>query len=401
MSEIDRYETLFGPMFHYMDDEVIGRSLQRYGQWALDEIALIADIMRREPPGDFLDIGANVGAHTVGVATLFPATEVFAFEANPRTFQLLCANITANGLRNVRALGHLVGEVSCMTRTVSSFADAGRNLGAVGFQTVPIETKSGELMLQVAIDDVHPPAGRVAFVKADVEGMEAKALRGARALLERWTPAIYFENGAQADSGPLFDDLAALGYETFWHINFPFDDRNYGGDPQNVFGGSVEIGTLCLHRASHSLAEIAAHLAPTARPIDSAAWERCVALNARLRDELRASLHGNDRAAWLRGELLRRRAGGPDETQTGGAPHEGATDDRAMPSFAEIRRATLLDIPGNALRPLLEPYVAAAPLDEAAYLRRYPDVAEAVATRRIDSAREHYVRAGYFEGREG
>jgi FkbM family methyltransferase len=398
MSEIDRYETLFGPMFHYMDDEVIGRSLQRYGQWALDEIALIADIMRREPRGDFLDVGANVGAHTIGVATLFPAACVFAFEANPRTFQLLCTNITANGLTNVTALNYLVGDASCMTRTVTSFADAGRNLGAIGFQTVPVETASGQLMLQIAIDDVHPPAGRVAFVKADVEGMEAKALRGAHALLERWTPAIYFENGAQADSGPLFDDLATLGYETFWHINFPFDADNFGGDPQNVFGGSVEIGTLCVHRDSDSLAEIAAHLAPTARPIDSAAWHRCVALNARLRDALRATLRSNDRAAWLRGELLRRRATGADEAQV--AP-DRVPPDKAMPSYAEIRRATLLDIPSSALRPLLQPYVAVAPLDEAAYLRRYPDVAEAVATRRINSAREHYVSAGYFEGREG
>jgi hypothetical protein len=84
VSTIDRYETLFGPMFHYADDEVIGRSLRRYGQWAIDEIALIAHIMRKEPKGDFIDLGANVGAHTIGIATLFPEIEVFSFEANPR-----------------------------------------------------------------------------------------------------------------------------------------------------------------------------------------------------------------------------------------------------------------------------------------------------------------------------
>jgi hypothetical protein len=162
-----------------------------------------------------------------------------------------------------------------------------------------------------------------------------------------------------------------------------------------VFGGSVEIGTLCMHRDSATVAEVRASLTETSRPIDEHAWHQCVALNARLREALRASLRCADRAAWLRSELLDRRTGGQDAASM---PDEPAVV-RAMPSFAEIRRATLLDIPGNALRPLLTPYITAAPLDEVAYLQRYPDVAEAVATQSIESAREHYVIAGYFEGR--
>ena len=42
MSDLWRYETAFGSMFHQADDEVIGKSLEMYGQWAMDEIALFA-----------------------------------------------------------------------------------------------------------------------------------------------------------------------------------------------------------------------------------------------------------------------------------------------------------------------------------------------------------------------
>jgi FkbM family methyltransferase len=392
MSEIDRYETLFGPMFHYADDEVIGRSLRQYGQWAIDEIALIAHVMRSEPSGDFIDLGANVGTHTIGIATLFPAIEVFAFEANPRTHQLLCTNATANGLTNASLFNYLIGDVSAISRVVTNMADIGKNLGAVGFQVVPVEMRAGQLLLQVSLDNIYPAYRSAAFVKIDVGGMELKALRGARATLERSSPAIYFENGVRADAGPLFDDLATLGYETFWHINFPFDEQNFRGDTVNVFGGSVEIGTLCVHRGSPMAAEMRSSLTATSRPIDEHAWYQCVALNARLRESLRASFRRNDRAAWLRSELLERRPAAP--------PNVVAPDAaRPMPSFAEIRRATLLDIPGDLLRPLLHPYIAAAPLNEEAYLQRYPDVAEAVATQRFKSALEHYVIAGYFEGR--
>jgi hypothetical protein len=160
----------------------------------------------------------------------------------------------------------------------------------------------------------------------------------------------------------------------------------------NVFGGSVEIGTLCVHRASAMAEEMRASLTATSRPIDEHAWYQCVALNARLREALRAGFRHDDRAAWLRSELLERRPAEHDSA-------DAAAGDRPMPSFAEIRRATLLDIPGDVLRPLLQPYIATAPLDEEAYLQRYPDVAEAVATQRFKSAREHYVIAGYFEGR--
>jgi FkbM family methyltransferase len=396
MSEIDRYETLFGPMFHYSDDEVIGRSLRQYGQWAIDEIALIAHIMRGEAPGDFIDLGANVGTHTVGIATLFPEADVFSFEANPRTHQLLCTNAIANGLTNANLFNYLVGDFSAISRVVTNIADIGKNLGAIGFQVVPADAGVGQLLLQAAVDDIYPGGRSAAFVKIDVEGMELKALRGARATLERSRPAIYFENGGRADAGPLFDDLTSLGYETFWHINFPFDEQNFRGDKTNVFGGSVEIGTLCIHRDSATAEEIRSSLTATTHPIDEHAWHQCVALNARLREALRANFRRADRAAWLRSELLDRRTGGLDGAAP--VPDEPAVA-RAMPSFAEIRRATLLDIPGNALRPLLIPYITVAPLNEEAYLQRYPDVAEAVASQRFKSAREHYIIAGYFEGR--
>jgi FkbM family methyltransferase len=398
VSTIDRYETLFGPMFHYADDEVIGRSLRRYGQWAIDEIALIAHIMRKEPKGDFIDLGANVGAHTIGIATLFPEIEVFSFEANPRTHHLLCTNVTANGLTNANVFNYLMGETSALIRVVTNVADIGKNLGAVGFQQVPTETRTGQLMLQAAVDDIYPASRTAAFVKTDVEGMELKTLRGTRATLERCRPAIYFENGGRADAGPLFDELVALGYETFWHINFPFDAQNFRGDLHNIFGGSVEIGTLCVHRDSAIIEDVRSCLTTTRDPIDERAWHQCVDLNARLRAELKADYRPSVHAAWLRTELLKRQM----DAQLDPPPAaEDATASRVMPSFAEIRRATLLDIPGDVLRPLLEPYIATAPLDEVAYLQRYPDVAEAVATQRIESARQHYIIAGYFEGRTG
>jgi FkbM family methyltransferase len=397
MPEIDRFETLFGPMFHYVDDEVIGQSLRRYGQWAIDEIALLSHILRHGAPGDFIDLGANVGTHTVAIATLFPDASVYSFEANPSAYQLLSTNVTSNGLVNANLFNYLIGAFSAMARVVSNERDVGKNLGAVAFQVVPAEHATGRLMLQVALDDLYPIDDSVALIKADLEGMELSALRGARGTMRRCRPCLYFENGAQVNGGPLFDELIELGYETFWHINFPFDQQNFRGDPLNIFGPSVEIGTLCIHRENPAVEEFRKSLTPTARIMDERAWHQCLDLNARLRADIKATMTPNTRIAALRSDLLKdfRNGTGP------GVDDMRPPVTRIMPTFADIRRATLLDVPGDILRSLLTPYLVAASFDEVAYLRRNPDVAEAVAAQRIASAREHYVTVGYFEGRVG
>jgi hypothetical protein len=48
---------------------------------------------------------------------------------------------------------------------------------------------------------------------------------------------------------------------------------------------------------------------------------------------------------------------------------------------------------------VLTEMLQAASFDEQWYLGEYPDVAEAVERGEFSSAREHYVRFGYFEGR--
>ena len=59
--------------------------------------------------------------------------------------------------------------------------------------------------------------------------------------------------------------------------------------------------------------------------------------------------------------------------------------------YVELQEAKLF----NLIRTLLE----AVEIDEAWYLNVYPDVADAVKTGDLKSARAHYMLAGYFENR--
>ena len=357
---------------------------------------LFAYLMGQQDQGDFIDLGANVGCHTVALATLFPDREVFAFEANPASFQILAANVTVNGLSNAKLFNLLVGDTSGMRKVVITRLGNGPNLGAVSFEVVSPARGDGVLALQVAVDDVYPTSRSVAVSKADLEGMELQALMGLRGTLARCHAAFYFENGAQKNTGPIFAELTRLGYETFWHLNQPFDPDNFRGSPISIYGNTVEVATLCIRSEHAAIREIRQHLTPTSKPMGDAGWHKCVAFNAELRSRVRTRLTSRRAITALRDYLLHGYARNRSRIEPGSIAQAVGAE---LPRFCDVRQSVSLDIPGESLRSLLTPLIEKTPLDEGAYLRRHPDVAAAVAQGQFSSARHHYIVAGYFEGR--
>jgi len=70
-------------------------------------------------------------------------------------------------------------------------------------------------------------------------------------------------------------------------------------------------------------------------------------------------------------------------------------------SREEIETVSEVTIPAQLFRFLMQIAVAHSDFNEAGYLRANPDVAEALQSGEVESARLHYVGFGYFEGRTG
>jgi hypothetical protein len=86
----------------------------------------------------------------------------------------------------------------------------------------------------------------------------------------------------------------------------------------------------------------------------------------------------------------------------------GQSNELILPSFATLvntkvvipsSRSDYLAVDKHFLQSSLLPLIEKIPLDDAWYLEWYPDVREAIRNRIIASAREHYVRHGYYENR--
>ncbi|MGQ0661988.1 MAG: FkbM family methyltransferase [Pseudomonadota bacterium] len=231
-----------GAMLYHSTDRYIGRSFDRYGEFSEGEIDLFRQVVK---PGQVvLDIGANIGAHTVVLARATgPRGLVVAVEPQRLVFQMLCANLALNGLTNVRAHWAAVGRAAGRILVPRlDYAKPG-NFGGLALGG----SGKGEPVPVVPIDALNLPACH--FIKVDVEGMEGEAIAGARATIERFRPILYVENDRREKSAALIAQLLELGYRLYWHLPPLFNPRNFFGESENLFANIVSVNMLCISRS--------------------------------------------------------------------------------------------------------------------------------------------------------
>jgi FkbM family methyltransferase len=169
-------------------------------------------------PGDrCVDVGANVGVHTVRLAKLAGQRgEVIAVEPDPELIRRAGRNVALNGLETVRlvnaAASDQPGEMQLYRPSPWD-----TNRARASLLHHPYLTGPATGVPVVTLDDVC--AGqRVSLIKIDVEGHEAAVVRGAAATISREMPSIIFEYApellASATQSP-FGWLAERGYEMF------------------------------------------------------------------------------------------------------------------------------------------------------------------------------------------
>jgi len=163
------------------------------GAFDLPFLHLFWRLLELLPRAIVLDIGANVGNHTVAFAR--SAEVVHAFEPNPTARERLHAIIAAHSCQNVIVhpvgLGESPGEREF-------FENAAGNLGSSTFVAARAESFAAVNRRSLRIergDDYLAEHGidRVSLVKLDVEGLEVEVLRGLRRTIAASRPLIIME----------------------------------------------------------------------------------------------------------------------------------------------------------------------------------------------------------------
>ena len=154
-----------------------------------------------QPDDSVVDIGANLGRHTVLLDSL--AACVYAFEPNPR--------LLANLRRTVEGLQH----------TILHACALGEERGYVSLD-IPADhsmTKVGSGAGECPMDRLDNLVQSAALMKVDVEGYEASVFRGGSRLLnEPAAPVIIFEEIGRTNAAR--DVLASFAHAAyqFWVV---------------------------------------------------------------------------------------------------------------------------------------------------------------------------------------
>jgi len=177
-------------------DQGVGEQLLRFGTWQRDVLDRAIAALRAEGRlrggGLFLEIGANIGTHTVYALKSGAFVRALALEPEPGNFALLVRNLAENGVaERARALRLAAGAVPGEARLELH----PRNFGAHSIAQTPSADASDAVGVAVRpIADVLAAegiaAGEVSLVWIDVEGAEPQVVAGLGPVLEARVPLV-------------------------------------------------------------------------------------------------------------------------------------------------------------------------------------------------------------------
>ena len=210
----------------YVDttDLLLAPWLLIHGEWEPEETELFKKIVKR---GDvFVDAGANIGYYTL-LAVRLGASQVYSFEPQASTYELLGKNVIINWMTSVVRCENLA--VFSHTTDLDFFArNAYPGNSSIGVSPPDQLAKWFDIAEKVKVhavsldDYFSDKPAKINVLKVDVEGAEPAAFAGARRILSQnrdikvlceWSP----DQMATAKQNPeqLVDLWAELGFRAF------------------------------------------------------------------------------------------------------------------------------------------------------------------------------------------
>ena len=168
----------------------------------------------KNPNGIALDIGANIGNHSIFFSRKFKA--VIAVEPVPSNCLILKSNLHLNNINNVTLI-----EKGLLNKNSKMALD---NVDPKNTNNGISEIKSGvsQALIDVVIGDEELQSmnlkEKIQLIKIDVEGRESLVIEGLKKTIEKDMPIIFWEAFTKKDVDEAQSLLKIMGYKNFYHL---------------------------------------------------------------------------------------------------------------------------------------------------------------------------------------
>lgn len=181
------------PFFGYTYDgnlsSFIDWSTYFYGAYSYQELDLIRDILSKQAGSVFIDVGANVGNHSLCAAA--HSNQVLSFEPVPALYNMIVHKQKQNKLTNLSVFNYALGRsdsTQAFLFSTSSNQGTGRIITAATLaSSSTVVVKNGDAVLMEA------GVTNITLIKIDVEGYEPYVLHGLVNALSVHRPIVFFE----------------------------------------------------------------------------------------------------------------------------------------------------------------------------------------------------------------
>jgi FkbM family methyltransferase len=179
--------------------------------------------------GVYVDIGANIGNHSIFFNRFCNATKVYSFEIDETIFAILKKNMELNCSED----SYHLGEIGILDRKGLVDLSDINHLNAGMTKIVNVEGSKREVD---TLDNVLRGVDNIALIKIDVEGFERHIVQGANHILENQSPVIFAELATKEEFNSFNDAVSKFGYTT--------DRVNHAGTPTYLFTkGKISVWT--------------------------------------------------------------------------------------------------------------------------------------------------------------
>ncbi|WP_108468409.1 FkbM family methyltransferase [Polynucleobacter difficilis] len=172
----------------------------------------------KDKKGVALDIGANIGNHSLFFSKHFDA--VISFEPVPNNCLLLKANLFLNQAQNITLIEKALSNTN--TKMGIDKGNSRNTNNTISELSKKDEDATNQIMIDVAVGDEVIEAlnlkQRIALIKIDVEGHEPFVVEGLRKIISANQPIVYWEafNKEEAEKTRVL--LIEMGYSNFYHL---------------------------------------------------------------------------------------------------------------------------------------------------------------------------------------
>jgi FkbM family methyltransferase len=142
-----------------------------------------------------IELGANVGVHTVLYAKLWPEARIYSFEPSRKAYRRLVENLTLNDCKNVTPFNCAISSESGLVdfyEPLDHLTNGSLKRSVAEYFAETVETIKAVALNACDLKQLFSRGGR-ALIKIDVEGMEPTVIRALAPILTTEGPDVVIE----------------------------------------------------------------------------------------------------------------------------------------------------------------------------------------------------------------